>query len=135
VTRSRAPAALLAAVLGGLAASGCADRSTPDFRGRPAEPGSVVVDVNSQHYADVTIYVTRDGSWQRLGSVTGNGSARLEIPSAIATIGGQYRFRVHAIGTPDDTDYVSDRIMANQGDVIALTIAPLLSMSSWSVRE
>jgi hypothetical protein len=114
---------------------GCADRSQPDFRGRPSEAPPVVVSVRNQHFADVTVYISPGGAlWQRLGSVTGNTSTNLEIPSALTAPAGEYRIRVHAIGTPDATDYISDRILVDRGSVIELTVAPVLSMSSWSIR-
>jgi hypothetical protein len=119
-----------------LVGSACADRSQPDFRGRPAEAEPIVVSVRNQHFADVTVYISRGGAaWQRLGSVTGNTATNLEIPSALTAPAGEYRFRVHAIGTPDATDYISDRILADRGSVIELTVAPVLSMSSWSIRQ
>jgi hypothetical protein len=119
-----------------LVASACADRSQPDFRGRPADAPPVVVSVRNQHFADVTVYISRGGAaWQRLGSVTGNTSTNLDIPSALTAPSGEYRLRVHAIGSPDATDYVSDRILADRGNVIELTIAAVLSMSSWSIRQ
>jgi len=119
-----------------LVGSGCADRSQPDFRGRPAEAPPVVVSVRNQHFADVTVYISPgDASWQRLGSVTGNTSTNLAIPSALTAPAGEYRIRVHAIGTPEATDYISDRILAARGTVIELTVAPVLGMSSWSISQ
>ncbi|MEX2465532.1 MAG: hypothetical protein WD995_01395 [Gemmatimonadota bacterium] len=95
-----------------------------------------MVSVRNQHFSDVVVYISRGGaSWQRLGSVTGNTSTNLEIPSALTAPAGEYRFRVHAIGSPDATDYISDRILADRGSVIELTVAPVLRMSSWSIRQ
>lgn len=115
--------------------TGCADRATPDFRGGQAgEREAIVVSVRNQNYADVTVHVSRNGAWQRLGGVTGNSTARLEIPDALASSGFQFRFRVHAIGSPDAADYVTERIGVDRGDVIELTVAPVLRMSHWSIR-
>lgn len=125
-------------VLAILALSGCArapQAMYPDFRGRPPMAQTVVVEVRNQHYSDIVVRVSTGGSWQRLGNVTGNSSGRLEISGAMLAAGGDYRFRVHAIGNPDASDYVSDRIMASRGRTIVLVIAPVLRMSSWSVRD
>jgi len=122
-------------LFGLLTAAGCADRATPDFRGRPAQNATIPVDVRNQHYADVVVRVSRGGAWQRIGDVTGNSSGRLAIPAALASPTGDYRFRVHAIGSADDTDYVTERIAAYPGAVIVLTVAPVLRMSSWSIRN
>ena len=116
-------------------ASGCADRSTPDFRGSIADAPSIAVDVRNQNFADVTVYVGRGGAWQRIGNVIGNTTEDMQIPSALISPEANYQFRVHAIGTPDDEDYVSQPVMAMEGDVIVLTVAPALSMSSWSIRR
>lgn len=118
-----------------LVLAGCADRATPDFRGRPAQNQTIPVDVRNQHYADVVVRVSRGGAWQRIGEVTGNSSERLEVPSALTSPAGDYRFRVHAIGSADATDYVSERIAAYPGSVVVLTVAPVLRMSSWSIRD
>lgn len=114
---------------------GCAERATPEFRGeQAAEREAIVVSVRNQNYADVTVHVTRDGAWRRLGQVTGNSTAQLQIPESMASAGFQFRFRVHAIGSPDAADFVTERIGADRGDVIELTVAPVLRMSNWSIR-
>ena len=115
--------------------AGCAGSEAPDFRGRPARNVTIPIDVRNQHYSDIVVRVSRGGAWQRIGDVTGNSSERLEIPAALTAPTGDYRFRVHAIGTPDDADYVSERIAAYPGTVIVLTVAPVLRMSTWSIRN
>jgi hypothetical protein len=121
-----------------LAVSGCSrapQAMYPDFRGRPQMAQTVVVEVRNQHYSDIVVRVSTGGSWQRLGDVTGNSSGRLEISGAMLAPAGDYRFRVHAIGSPDASDYISDRIMASRGRTVVLVVAPVLRMSSWSVRD
>src|SRR6056297_3089349 len=82
--------------------AGCAGSEAPDFRGRRARNVTIPIDVRNQHYSDIVVRVSRGGAWQRIGDVTGNSSERLEIPAALTAPTGDYRFRVHAIGTPDD---------------------------------
>lgn len=124
------------AILVSFAVAGCgAERATPDFRGRPAQNATIPVDVRNQHYADVVVRVSSGGAWQRIGDVTGNSSGRLEIPPALTSPAGDYQFRVHAIGTSDNADYVTERIAAYPGSVVVLTVAPVLRMSSWSIRN
>ena len=125
-------------VLAILAISGCGrapQAMYPDFRGRPQMAESVFVEVRNQHYSDIVVRVSTGGSWQRLGDVTGNSSGRLEISRGMLSPVGDYRFRVHAIGSPDSSDYISDRISAARGRTVVLVVAPVLRMSSWSVRE
>lgn len=114
---------------------GCADRSRePDFSGSPDDV-PITVAVQNQHFNDVTIYVARDVQWQRLGNVTGNTNARFEIPEVLISPGSQFRFRIHAIGTSDDQDYVTDQVMVSRGAEVALRVAPVLRMSNWYVRQ
>lgn len=119
-----------------LAANACAKGvETPDFRGtRAVQSGPIHVDVRNLNYADVTIHASRGGPWHRIGQVTGVSDHSLEVPETIGSPGGYLRFRVHAIGSPDATDFVTDNIMAGGGDVVQLRVAPVLHMSSWSVR-
>lgn len=114
---------------------GCTSLAIPNFRGQSTQAPAIVLAVSNQNYADVTIHVSHGSGWQRIGSVTGQGSVRLEIPTSMSSGTASYRVRVHAIGSPDRTDYVSDRIPADRGDVIQLTVAPVLRMSSWSLRD
>jgi hypothetical protein len=119
-----------------LAAGACARGvETPDFRGtRASEAAPVQVDVRNLNYADVTIHASRDGAWHRIGQVTGNSNEMLEVPEGVGSPAGYLRLRVHAIGSPDATDFVTDGIMASRGDIVELRVAPVLRMSSWSVR-
>lgn len=131
-----APTGLATALIVTLAlAAACADRSSPDFRGSISSTPSITVDVRNQNFADVTVYVGRGGAWQRIGDVVGNTTGEMEIPSALISPEASYQFRVHAIGSTDDEDFVSQPVMAMEGDVIVLTVAPALSMSSWSIRR
>lgn len=118
-------------------ASAACSRSVqvPDFRGTGrAEPTSLRVDVRNLNYADVTVHASRESGWYRIGQVTGNSDGMLEVPAAVGSPGGFLRLRVHAIGSSDASDYVTDAISAGRGAVVVLRVAPVLRMSSWSVR-
>lgn len=119
-----------------LASASCARGvETPDFRGaRTTQAAAIQVDVRNLNFADVTVHASRDGAWRRIGQVTGNTDQRLEVPADIGSPAGYLRLRVHAIGSPDASDFVTDGIMAGGGDVVELRVAPVLRMSSWSVR-
>jgi len=127
-------ALLVLALLGGF---GCAEkRSFPDFSGGARTMGRepVTVDAVNDNYHDVVVYVDRGAGWQRLGTVTGLCNVQLQIPSTLQSAESRYSLRVHAIGTADSEDYLSGTIFADPGDVIELSLASVLSMSSWSVR-
>lgn len=129
------PLALL--VLALLGSFGCAEkRSFPDFRGGARTMGRepVIVDVVNDNYHDAVVYIDRGSGWQRLGTVTGLCEVQLQIPSTLQSAQSRYFIRFHAIGTSDTEDYFSGAILADQGNVIELTLASVLSLSSWSVH-
>ncbi len=129
---TRVLALLASTAVGG---SGCADRAAPDFPGvRGEREADLSVNVTNQNFLDVVVYVSRDATWHRLGTVTGVGSETLDLPRGLGSPPGEYRLRVHPIGAPDRYDYVTDVIIANPGDVIELTVASSLRMSSWYIR-
>ncbi|MEX2467792.1 MAG: hypothetical protein WD995_12850 [Gemmatimonadota bacterium] len=133
--RGRAPLVVLLSTATMVGSACSAGPAIPDFRGSWAQAQALTVSVRNQHFADIVVRVSRGGSWQRIGDVTGNSTGRFEIPDALTSTAGDYRFRVHAIGSSDNTDYITGRIPADRGDVIVLTVAPVLRMSSWSIRE
>ncbi len=132
---ARAAARVTLAALA-LASAACARGvETPDFRGtRTTQAAPIQVDVHNLNYADITVHASRDGAWRRIGQVTGNTEQTLQVPADIGSPAGYLRLRVHAIGSPDASDFVTDGIMAGGGDIVELRVAPVLRMSSWSVR-
>ena len=119
-------------------AAGCGSGRTlnvPDFRGSPAfRSENVGLDVRNLNYADVVVYGSRGGSWHRIGDVTGNSSQLFEIPDQLTDAATSLRLRVHAIGSSDASDYFTESIFVSSGAVVELRVAPVLRMSSWSVR-
>lgn len=120
-----------------LACLGCAEgRSLPDFGGGARRPGpeAITVDVANDNYHDVVVYVEGGAGWQRLGTVTGLCRVELQVTGAFQSAASSYAIRVHAIGTSDSEDYYSGTLFADPGDLIELTVASVLSLSSWTVR-
>jgi len=108
--------------------AGCATRS----RSPLDEPdGPAYLDVVSSHYHDVTVYLMLDGSWLRLGTVTGLTTERFEIPESALYRPGGFRLLAEAIGS--SAAYLSGQVLASSGDVVRLQLTGVLSMSSWSV--
>lgn len=126
---------LSASVAFATACGGGRQLNVPDFRGSPSfRSEAIVLDVQNLNYADIVVYGSRGGSWQRLGDVTGNTSAVLEISENLTRGAPWLQLRVHAIGSPDSSDYYTDRISVPPGAMVQLRVAPVLRMSSWSVR-
>lgn len=110
----------------------CAARAPSPFAESTREE-EIRVEVRNDNYLDVTVYVMRDGMSYRLGDVTGSSSATLEIPPSQVLAALGIRLLVNPIGSRGA--YLSEPIMANPGDTIALRVASVLRMSSWSVRQ
>ena len=109
--------------------------SFPDFRGSPAfRTETVLLDVQNRNYADVVVYGSRGGSWQRIGNVTGNTSEMFEVPDQLTDAAASLRFRVHAIGSTSASDFVTGPIFVSGNAIVELRVASVLRMSNWSVR-
>lgn len=116
--------------------AGCTDRPSPAFeeRGRAVRE-EVTLEVMSNQYLDVVVYMGEPGAWHRAGDVTGLGSATLRMPSIVGPLPGSYWIRAHGIGSPDGADYLAGPVNLGPGDVIELRLASVLRMSSWSLRS
>jgi hypothetical protein len=99
--------------------TGCGGRST-DVSPRPE--GQAMVEVVNQGFSDMVIYALDGAQRVRLGSVTGHSSRTLTIPGHLVGAGGTLRFLADPIGgnrTP-----VSEEMVVQPGDIVALTIPP-----------
>lgn len=113
--RFSAIALFLVALTGALACGGRTPRQVD-----PSAPS--MVEIRNQSFYDVTIYVLRSGARFRLGTVSGNTTAILELPRAMAYPGSVVRFMADPIGgrrTPH-----SQEIMIEAGGTIVLTVPP-----------
>ena len=123
VARFRA-ALLLAGAIAGPAALGGGALSACYGRGRnAAEPQeATTVRVRNQSFLDHNIYVLNGGARSRLGTVSGNSTAVLRIPSSFVQPGALLRFLADPIGS--NASPVSDQIVVSPGDEVQLIIPP-----------
>ena len=106
----------------------CASGANRGGSGVAAQP--IPLDVTNENYLDVDIFVVRGTSRQRLGTVGGNGSATLSIPANLI-VHGEFQLMADPIGSKDV--YVSDRIAVGPDQIVELTVAPRMRMSSFAV--
>ena len=90
----------------------------------------IPLDVTNENYLDVDVFVVRGNSRHRLGTVGGNGSATLSIPASLV-FHGELQLMADPIGSKDV--YVTDRIAVAPDQIVELTIAPRMRMSSYAV--
>lgn len=123
LARCRA-ALLVAGTLAGPVALGAGVLSACYGRGRNAAvpQEATTVRVRNQSFLDHNIYVLNGGARSRLGTVTGNSTATLRIPSSLVQPGGLLRFLADPIGS--SITPVSEQIVVSPGDEVQLTIPP-----------
>jgi hypothetical protein len=85
------------------------------------------MDVTSDNWQDVHVYMVRDGEPFDLGVVNGPGNAKLKVPSIVTTPGSQVQILAVPIGGGED--YLSRNVLVNPGDVIDLTLQNSLPLS------
>ena len=121
---------VLSALVG--ASPGCGlvfSGSDPSGAAAP-ESGSVLVEVQSHNWNDITIYLLAGGLPQRLGMVTALGEATFDFPSQRLHTGGGVRLRALPVAGRAHT---SETILVLPGQIISWTLENNLDASSFSV--
>jgi hypothetical protein len=95
-----------------------------------AQPKSVLVEVESHNWSDITVYLMAGGLPQRLGMVSALGEATFDFSSHRLNTSGSVRLRALPIaGQP----FTSETILVLPGQVISWTLENNLNASSFSV--
>ena len=109
------------ALAGALAlGTACIGNTTPGEEAVPAEP--TYVKVQNRAFLDMNIYVFRSSQRIRLGTVNGNNTSRLLIPSNLLFGSTPLRFLADPIGGRRQP--TSEEINVSPGDEVVLTIPP-----------
>jgi hypothetical protein len=91
---------------------------------------SVLVEVESHNWNDITVYLMSGGLPQRLGMVTALGTATFDFPSQRLNTSAGVRLRALPVaGQP----FTSETILVLPGQVITWTLENNLDASSYSV--
>lgn len=99
-----------------LATAGC----FPKEEGEPRPVAETTVVVQNQSWLDVTLYAVHSGNRTRLGTVTGNSTARLRIPARLVGIGRDLTFLADPVGSNATASSFEEHV--TPGDEITLTI-------------
>jgi hypothetical protein len=121
---ARAAALALAAALavGGASAAACTRPARAGARGARAPQEATTLRVQNQNFLAMNIYVVRGGVRARLGTVSGNSTARFTIPVSYVQTLTPLRFLADPIGARSAP--VSEEITVSPGDEVTLTIPP-----------
>ena len=102
----------------------------PEQSSELSPASTVVVDVESHNWNDITVYLMTGGLPQRLGMVSALGEARFDFPSQRLHTSSSIRLRALPVaGQP----FTSEAILVMPGQVISWTLENHLDASSFSV--
>jgi hypothetical protein len=122
--------ALLALAAGLLLSTAPACRSASPYA-VGQEQDAVGLVVRNDNFADVDVYAIADGLPTRIGTVTGNSTARFDLSNSV------YRatdLRIVATPIGGNGRASSGQLQVGPGQTIMFTIAPVLRQSTASVR-
>jgi len=121
--------ALLALIL---PATGCGLLFPREEQPEPprAQAGSILVEVESHNWNDITVYLLVGGLPQRLGMVTALSEATFDFPSYRLNTSGGVRLRALPVA---GRAFTSEPILVQPGQIITWTLENDLDASSHSV--
>ena len=111
---------------------GCATGHSAAEQASPAPDEAVALDVTNDTWQDMDVYVLASTVRVRIGGVTSQTTAHLEIPADLLAY-GSVQLRADPIG--GGTPYVTDPISIRGGQRITLTVEHQLGLSSWVVDD
>lgn len=111
-------------------ASGCATGNTT--LNDVGIDGATVVRVTNNNWSDMTIYLVRDGTRHRLGSVTSQGTHIFAIPTHLVTTTGSLHLMADPIGSA--RTFVSSPILLSPGQTAEWQLENSLALSSIWIR-
>jgi hypothetical protein len=110
---------LAACALFAAALPACSKNPEPKPAGPP--PKSTVLRVENRNFYDMTIYLVRFGTRQRLGTAGGNSTSTFEFPSQFVQT-GTVRFEANPIGSTGQA--FTQELSVQPGDVVGVIIQP-----------
>ncbi len=127
---------LLIAVVTGAATAGCATGGT--LSSRAVADRQTAVSIRNNNWADVKVYMVpaSGGRPVRLGTVTSMTTLRIPLRGAIAwelNSQGSLHFLIRPLGSR--SSYTTHSVIMTPGDVMSLTVANQLRLSTLVVRS
>ncbi len=127
---------LLIAVVTGAATTGCATAGT--LSSRAVADRQIAVSIRNDNWSDVKVYLVdaSGGMPVRLGTITSMTTLRVPLRGAVASqlrLDGSLRFQVRPLGSR--SSYLTDALFMSPGDVMHLTVANQLLLSTLVVRS
>jgi hypothetical protein len=125
----RAPRLVALALSLALASTAC--RSAGPYDPDRQQSGSVTLVVRNDNFADVDVYAIADGLATRVGTVTGNSTARFALSPTVVAASD---LRIVATPIGGNGRASSGPLLVSPGQTIQFNIAPALRQSNAIVR-
>jgi hypothetical protein len=109
----------------------CGHKSQSDPEDVSPLAGEVAVRIDSHYWSDVTISISRDGSWNRLGLAGSNKTTSFVVSMRLLGNSGTARLRADPIGNGDVT--VSEGVPIHAGSLVVWSLESSLARSSIAV--
>lgn len=90
------------------------------------------LEVRSQNFQDVVLYIYSDGQRRRLEMVTGLTTESFDLTSHPGVLHGTFQLTAEPIGSRDA--WMSGLISVFPGDVVVVTLTSQIRMSHWYIR-
>jgi hypothetical protein len=120
---------LCLSMLAAFGTTACRSSNAYDI-GQPQAGGATLV-VRNDNYSDVDVYVVSSGLPSRVGTVTGNSTARFSLNPSLVTAPD---FRVVATPIGGNGRASSGPLLVSPGQTVYFTIGPVLSQSFATVQ-
>ena len=92
----------------------------------------IQLEVRSQNFQDVVLYIYSDGQRRRLEMVTGLTTESFDLTSHPSVLQGTFRLAAEPIGSRDG--WMSGLISVFPGDVVVVTLTSQIRRSHWYIR-
>ena len=122
---------LMAVAAAAFLATGCASAGERPASGGFSD-GSTTIRVTNNNWSDMTIYLVRQGTRQRLGTVTSQGIGIFRVPSHAVESSSDVRLIADPIGST--RAYSSAPILISPGQQMEWRLENAINLSSFWVR-
>jgi hypothetical protein len=124
---------LIALAAAAIIAGGCASVTGPtQHRNADAASERTTIRVNNHNWSDMTVYLVRNGTRMRLGSVSSLDTRTFEVPTSLLISAGEVRLMADPIGST--RVFTSPPVLIAQGQIAEWRLENSLALSSFWIR-
>ena len=98
----------------------------------PVEAAVFSLILNNHHLLDVNIFLQHDGPPDRIATITSSSSRAIVLP--LRMLGQSKAIRIIAEPIGDETQYTTDLLVVQPGQIIELNVESLIARSNWSIQ-